>query len=58
MAYNVYFACDRCGREGFAITNRTLSYCKAVKIARKQGWMVGQKGWFCLNCRMKYTDCR
>ena len=50
MAYNSYYACDRCGTEGIVLTNRTLYYTVAVKQARRRGWIVGDKGWFCPKC--------
>lgn len=50
MAYNVYFQCEKCGNS-YCRTNYTISLTRATKIARKKGWQVGKKGWFCPNCR-------
>lgn len=50
MAYNVYFACDKCGAIHSWI-NHSLSISIATSIARSYGWSVGKKGWFCPECR-------
>lgn len=52
MAYNVYFACDRCGVM-CSWTNFTVNYSCAIKYARSKGWQVGKKGWFCPECKAK-----
>lgn len=56
MAYNVYFACDRCGFEGLAWTNHMVAKSTCVKIARKMGWRVGRKGWICPDCQKKKKE--
>ena len=51
MAFNSYYACDKCGRVGGAWINYTVCVGTAVSIARKKGWQIGKNGWFCPNCR-------
>lgn len=53
MAYNCYFACDKCGTEGGAWTNYTVSLAVCERLARRDGWQVGKRGWFCPNCRAR-----
>lgn len=53
MAYVVYFACDSCGREGAAWVNHSVSLSICEKIARKDGWRVGKRGWICPSCQNK-----
>lgn len=50
MAYNVYYACDRCGLT-YGWINYSVCYSDAVAIAREKGWQVGKKGWFCPDCK-------
>lgn len=52
MAYNVYFVCDYCNR-GMYWINQTVCYGTAVSMARKQGWTVGKRGWYCPVCKKK-----
>ena len=40
MAYNVYIACDICGRDMHLSCNRTFSMTHAIKKAIKNGWKV------------------
>lgn len=58
MAYNVYFSCDNCGTEGGACCNITVSLARAEKIARRQGWRLGKRGWICPNCQEKMKAAR
>lgn len=51
MAYNVYFACDRCGIEGISWVNHSVSLSICEKIARERGWRVGRHGWICPACQ-------
>lgn len=51
MAYNTYYACDKCGTVGGAWINYTATFGIVVKIARDEGWQVGKNGWFCPRCR-------
>lgn len=51
MAYICYFACDRCGKEGGAWINRTVSLTTSIAIARDYGWKVGRRGWICPSCQ-------
>lgn len=51
MAYNVYFACDKCGVEGLAWTNHMVAYSTCVQFAREMGWKVGKRGWICPKCQ-------
>ena len=50
MAYNVYFCCEKCGAT-YSWTNYTVTMNRAIKIARRHGWRVGKRGWFCSECR-------
>lgn len=52
MSYNVYIACDKCGRCANWV-NYTVNYSNAVRLARSWGWQVGKKGWFCSECKQK-----
>lgn len=52
MAFNVYYACDKCGRT-VSWVNHSVSLAIAKSIARKDGWQVGKKGWFCPSCRTR-----
>nr|DAL71690.1 MAG TPA: adenylate kinase [Caudoviricetes sp.] len=52
MAYNVYFSCDSCGAT-YNWINHAVSYSAAVSIARRYGWSVGKRGWFCPERRKK-----
>ena len=52
MAYRVYYLCDKCGA-GHSWTNYTVSYGRAVRLARADGWKVGKKGWYCPKCKAK-----
>ena len=56
MAYVVYFACDRCGNEGRAWVNYSVSFSTCVSIARTDGWKVGQRGWVCPKCQAKMRN--
>ena len=56
MAYNVYFACDSCGNEGYAWTNKCVAYSNAQRIARSLGWKIGKNGWICPKCQKKKKD--
>ena len=56
MAYNVYFACDGCGDTGLAWTGVTVNVSRATMYARKRGWQVGEKGWFCPHCKMRLRE--
>lgn len=51
MAFNSYYACDKCGRVGGAWINCTATFGTVVQIARKKGWQIGKNGWYCPNCR-------
>ena len=51
MAYNCYIACDHCGIEGGSWVNHTVSLSIAEMLARRAGWQVGKKGWFCPACK-------
>ena len=53
MAYNVYFACDKCGNEGMAWCNHSVSLSICIKLAREAGWKVGKRGWICPRCQQK-----
>ena len=53
MAYNVYFACDRCGTEGLSWVNHMVAYSTCVMYARQSGWKVGTRGWICPTCQKK-----
>lgn len=55
MAYNCYIACDKCG-DGYYWTNNTVSYNRAISIARDKGWTVGKRGWYCPQCKRKKTE--
>lgn len=37
MAYNVYFACDKCGNEGMAWCNHSVSLSICTKLADMTG---------------------
>lgn len=50
MAFNVYYCCDKCGVT-VSWVNCSVSMAIATAIARKEGWQVGKRGWFCPNCR-------
>lgn len=58
MAYNVYFACDRCGIEGAAWTNRSVSLTTCAKFARAAGWIIGKHGWICPVCQRRRRSLR
>ena len=53
MAYNVYFACDKCGNEGMAWCNHSVSLNICIELARETGWKVGKRGWICPRCQQK-----
>lgn len=53
MAYNVYFACDKCGNEGTAWCNFSVALSRCIKLPREAGWQVGNRGWICPRCQRK-----
>ena len=50
MAYNVYIACENCGRDMHLSCNGTYSMTKAIKAAKRNSWKVVRKG------EIRYTD--
>ena len=53
MAYNVYFACDKCGNEGMDWGNHSVSLSICIKMAREAGRKGGKRGWICPGCQQK-----
>lgn len=50
MGYKVICRCDKCGAAVYW-ENMSVSLADATDIARRDGWQIGKKGWFCKNCR-------
>lgn len=51
MAYNVYYACDECGRIGGTWCECYVGICYARRHARTRGWSIGKRGWICPACK-------
>lgn len=55
MAYSVCVICDVCG-SGYQWEDHSVSYSTAARIARKDGWSIGKRGWLCPACRKDSTE--
>ena len=55
MSYSCRFRCDLCGASKVFL-NITISYSRAIKRARYEGWRVEKDGWFCPQCQSQWRE--